>query len=59
MQSPSYAYQPDYEIDYSADHARREAPREYRRRRVSYARGGSRPTMANGIHRRRHKRISW
>jgi hypothetical protein len=58
MQAPSYAYQADYEIDYAVDYARRSTESDRRRRRPSYA-NRSRPVMVNGIHRRRHKRISW
>ncbi len=59
MQSPSYAYQSDYELDYAVDRGQSNSPRTYRRRQVSYSRSGSRPVRVNGIHRRRHKRIQW
>ncbi len=58
MQAPSYSYQADYEFDYAVDHGRRNADADRRRRRPSYS-NRSRPAMVNGIHRRRHKRISW
>ena len=57
MQAPSYSYQADYEIDYAVDYGRR-AESDRRKRRPSYS-NRSRPVMVNGIHRRRHKRISW
>jgi hypothetical protein len=57
MHAPSYSYQADYEIDYAVDYGRRTEP-DRRRRRPSYS-SRSRPAMVNGIHRRRHKRISW
>ncbi len=59
MQSPSYAYQQDFEMDYSVEFSRREHERTRRPRRPSYSRGGNRPVVVNGIHRRRHKRLSW
>jgi hypothetical protein len=59
MQSPSYVSQVDLELDYTVDYARRDASRFSRRRRPSYSRSGRQPVMVNGIHRRRHKRISW
>jgi hypothetical protein len=58
MQAPSYAYQADCEIDYAVDYGRRSSETDRRRRRPSYS-NRSRPVMVNGIHRRRHKRISW
>lgn len=59
MQSPAYAYQQDHEMDYSVDSGRRDSERSRRPRRPSYSRGGSRPVVVNGIHRRRHRRWSW
>ena len=59
MQSPSYAYQQDHELDYSVEFGRRDAERSRRPRRPSYSRGGNRPVVVNGIHRRRHKRWTW
>jgi hypothetical protein len=59
MQSPSYAYQQDHELAYSVDCGRRETERSRRPRRPSYSRGGNRPVVVNGIHRRRHKRWTW
>ncbi len=59
MQTPSYVSQSDVEFDYSADCSRRDANRSSGKRRLSYSRTGRQPVMVNGIHRRRHKRISW
>jgi hypothetical protein len=59
MQPFNYGYQSDYEFEYANERGPSEQPRSYRRRRVSYRRGGSRPVRVNGMHRRRHKRIQW
>ena len=58
MRSPSYSYQTDYELAYAVGYSRRTGETERRRRRPSYS-SRSRFGMINGIHRRRHKRISW
>jgi len=54
MQAPNHAYQAGYEFDYG----RRTTTHERRRRRPSYS-SRNRPVTVNGLHRRRHKRISW
>ena len=58
MSAPNYAYQSECEPDYAVDYSRRSIDADRRRRRPSYSHR-SRPVMVNGIHRRRHKRISW
>lgn len=49
---------PDFEY---SDYARggKEKLRSNRRQAPSHARGGGRPAVHNGIHRRRNKRFSW
>ncbi len=59
MTAPNYAYQPDHECNYLIDYGRREPEREKRPRRPNHSRGGARPVLVNGIHRRRHKRVIW
>ncbi|MCG8586572.1 MAG: hypothetical protein MI757_17860 [Pirellulales bacterium] len=51
----------DRDFDYAVrfEGRRRKTTTSSRSRRPSYARRGSAPTMHNGIHRRRRKKIRW
>jgi hypothetical protein len=49
-------------LDYSSQRIRDRRESDHESRRTAqprYARSGSRPTSANGIHRRRNKRFAW
>jgi hypothetical protein len=59
MQSPAYMITQDYECDYSVDYGRKAPERKRRSHRPQYSRGGARPVLVNGIHRRRFKRWTW
>jgi hypothetical protein len=59
MQTLSYAFHQKHELAYGADFGRREAERNRRPRRPRYSRDGNRPSVVNGIQRRRHQRWLW
>ena len=50
----------DRDFDYAVRfESRRRKPSQSKSRRPSYSRSGNAPTMHNGIHRRRRKKIRW
>jgi hypothetical protein len=60
MSAPNHA--DEMNLDYSSQRIRDRRESDHESRRTAqprYARSGSRPTSANGIHRRRNKRFAW
>lgn len=56
----SYSLYDVYSNDTASSDSERARPKEARRsRKISYARGGGRPAVHNGVHRRRNKRWTW
>lgn len=59
MSQYSSAPAAEYEREADVEYTRIAPTRSRRASRPSYARGGSRPTAYNGIHRRRKKHWTW
>lgn len=55
----SWMHEDQNEESFEASYARRDVVRDSRMRRNAFERRSNRPRSANGMHRRRNKRLGW